>query len=90
MNNLNFEEIIKCTREYQTLVFQHGERLFIKRDGEYEILSIRLAYRIHCMAKMTESCVHDWRVERKASGAWGGALITKEFKRCKLCGVIVE
>lgn len=53
MRDLNFERIIKSLPEYQTLIFQHGERLFIKRDGEYEVLSIRLAYRIHCMAVMT-------------------------------------
>jgi len=53
VRDLNFERIIKSLPEYQTLIFQHGERLFIKRDGEYEVLSIRLAYRIHCMAVMT-------------------------------------
>ena len=85
MNNLNFEEIIKCTREYQTLVFQHGERLFIKRDGEYEVLSIRLAYRIHCMATMTESCVHEWYEAVELSGRFGGRLVRKGYRRCRLC-----
>ena len=49
----DFEKIIASLPEYKTLIFQHGERLFIRRDGEYEILAIRLAYRIHCMAVMT-------------------------------------
>ena len=53
MRDLNFEKWLQTTPEYKTLVFQHGERLFIMRDGEYEILAIRLAYRIHCMAVMT-------------------------------------
>lgn len=53
MRDLKFEEMIKTLPEYKTLIFQHGERLFIRRDGEYEILAIRLAYRIHCMAMMT-------------------------------------
>lgn len=49
----DFEKIIASLPEYKTLIFQHGERLFIRRDGEYEILAIRLAYRIHCMAVVT-------------------------------------
>lgn len=40
-----FQEWLKTTPEYQTLVFQHGERLFIQRDGEFENLTVRLAYR---------------------------------------------
>jgi hypothetical protein len=42
----DFEKLIQTLPEYQTLVFQHGERLFIKRDGEYEVLAVRLAYNI--------------------------------------------
>lgn len=41
---MNFEDFVKSLPEYNTLVFQHGERLFMKRDGDYEILSIRLAH----------------------------------------------
>ena len=41
-----FQEWLKTTPEYQTLVFQHGERLFIQRDGEFENLNVRLAYRV--------------------------------------------
>ena len=41
-----FQEWLKTTPEYQTLVFQHGERLFIQRDGEFENLTVRLAYRV--------------------------------------------
>ncbi|WP_257224114.1 hypothetical protein [Acinetobacter sp. YH16053] len=44
----DFKEWLKTTPEYQTLVFQHGERLFIQRDGEFEILTVRLAYRVWC------------------------------------------
>ena len=47
MRDLNFERIIKSLPEYQTLIFQHGERLFIQHNSEYEILSVRLAYRMH-------------------------------------------
>ena len=42
----DFQEWLKTTPEYQTLVFQHGERLFIQRDGEFENLAVRLAYRV--------------------------------------------
>ena len=42
----DFQEWLKTTPEYQTLVFQHGERLFIQRDGEFENLTVRLAYRV--------------------------------------------
>lgn len=50
---IDFEKLIQTLPEYKTLVFQHGERLFIKRDGEYEVLAVRLAYRLHVMATMT-------------------------------------
>ena len=42
----DFQEWLKTTPEYQTLVFQHGERLFLQRDGEFENLTVRLAYRV--------------------------------------------
>lgn len=42
----DFQEWLKTTPEYQTLVFQHGERLFIQRDDEFENLTVRLAYRV--------------------------------------------
>ena len=42
----DFQEWLKTTPEYQTLVFQHGERLFIQRNGEFENLTVRLAYRV--------------------------------------------
>lgn len=42
----DFQEWLKTTPEYQTLAFQHGERLFIQRDGEFENLTVRLAYRV--------------------------------------------
>ena len=42
----DFQEWLKTTPECQTLVFQHGERLFIQRDGEFENLTVRLAYRV--------------------------------------------
>lgn len=55
----NFEAILKTLPEYKNLITQHGERLFIQRDGEYEILTVRLAYRFHCMATMTHVLVRD-------------------------------
>ena len=45
MRDLNFEKWLQTTPEYKTLVFKHGERLFVMRDGEYEILTVRLAQR---------------------------------------------
>lgn len=44
---MSFEDFVKLLPEYNTLVFQHGERLFMKRDGEYEILSIRIAHSVY-------------------------------------------
>lgn len=41
-----FEQYIKTTPEYKDLVLQHGERLFIKHEGEYNILTMRLAHRL--------------------------------------------
>ena len=54
-----FEEILKTLPEYKTLLIQHGERLFIMRDGEYEILTVRLAYKFHYLAAMTPVVVRD-------------------------------
>lgn len=50
----DFEQWLQTTPEYKTLVFQHGERLLIQRDGEYVILPVRLAHRIHKLATMKE------------------------------------
>lgn len=55
----DFEEILKTLPEYKTLLIQHGERLFIMRDGEYEILTVRLAYKFHYLATMTHVVVQD-------------------------------
>jgi len=41
----DFEKWLQTTPEYKNLLIQHGERLFIMRDGEYEILTVRLAHR---------------------------------------------
>lgn len=41
----DFEKWLRTTPEYKNLLIQHGERLFIMRDGEYEILTVRLAQR---------------------------------------------
>lgn len=50
----DFEKWLQTTPEYKTLVFQHGERLFIQREGEYQVLAVRLAHRIHKLATMKE------------------------------------
>ena len=50
----DFEQWLQTTPEYKTLVFQHGERLLIQRDGEYQVLAVRLAHRIHKLATMKE------------------------------------
>ena len=49
---IDFKQWLQSTPEYKTLVFQHGERLFIRRDGEYDILTVRLAYRAWCQSDM--------------------------------------
>ena len=85
MRDLKFEQIIKSLPEFKTLIFQHGERLFIKRDGEYEVLSIRLAYRIHCMSTMTETCVHEWYEAVHLPVRFGSRLVIKGYRRCRLC-----
>ncbi|MGS0705044.1 hypothetical protein ACVBEE_00525 [Acinetobacter sp. ANC 3781] len=55
----DFEAILKTLPEYKNLLIQHGERLFIQRDGEYEILTVRLAYKFHHLATMTHVVIPD-------------------------------
>ena len=43
---MTFEDHIKASPDYYNLLVQHGERLFIKRDGQYEIQSMRIAHYI--------------------------------------------
>lgn len=43
---MTFEDHIKASPDYHNLLVQHGERLFIKRDGQYEIQSMRIAHYI--------------------------------------------
>lgn len=43
----DFEQWLQTTPEYKNLLIQHGERLFIMRNGEYEILTVRLAHRAY-------------------------------------------
>lgn len=40
----DFEQWVKTTDHYRELIFLHGERLFIKENGQYKILALRLAY----------------------------------------------
>ena len=41
-----FETWLKAQEnDYKVLIFRHGDQLFIRRDGEYEILSVRLAHK---------------------------------------------
>lgn len=40
----DFEQWVKSTSHYQKLMLIHGERLFIRDDGQYKILAIQLAY----------------------------------------------
>jgi hypothetical protein len=47
----DFEKWLQTTPEYKILVFQHGERLLIQRDGEYVILPVRLAHRSYVLNK---------------------------------------
>lgn len=54
---MDFKEIIKSLDEYPVLLNIYGERLFIMRDGEYEVLAVRLAHRIHRMATMTHMVI---------------------------------
>ena len=55
----DFEQWLQTTPEYKNLLIQHGERLFIMRDGEYEILTVRLAYKFHHLATMTHVVIPD-------------------------------
>ncbi|MCW8037929.1 hypothetical protein [Acinetobacter entericus] len=42
-----FETWIKAQEDdFKILLNQHGKRVFIKRNGEYEILSVRLAHKV--------------------------------------------
>lgn len=39
-----FVNWVKCSKYYKNLIFIHGERLFIIRDGEFEIPAVQMAY----------------------------------------------
>lgn len=42
-----FESWVKAQEDdFKILLNQHGKRVFIKRNGEYEILSVRLAHKM--------------------------------------------
>lgn len=40
-----FKEWLKTTPEYRNLIFKHGERLFIRRNDEFDVLTVRLAHK---------------------------------------------
>lgn len=42
-----FETWFVAQSFYNKLVFIHGERLFIRRDAEYQILTVEVAYRAY-------------------------------------------
>ena len=61
LNLVNFEQWIKTTPEYKTLLFQFGGQPFMKDDsGDYKYLSVRLAHRLwnqlHRQIDFMESC----------------------------------
>lgn len=39
-----FVNWVKRSKYYKNLIFIHGERLFIIRDGEFEIPAVQMAY----------------------------------------------
>lgn len=51
-----FEEWLKQQEDYKTLVFQHGDQVFVREDGEYKILAVRLGFQV-------------WSVKTKAIAA---------------------
>lgn len=55
-----FEQYIKTTPEYKDLVLQHGERLFIKHEGEYNILTMRLAHRLWVRLEAVNLVMHEY------------------------------
>lgn len=65
---MSFEETVKQLPEYKTLIFSYGDRLFIKRDGEYEVLAVRLAHKFYMDQQATidelTGWVNDLRNER--------------------------
>ena len=75
----DFQEWLKTTPEYQTLVFQHGERLFIQRDGEFENLTVRLAYRAWSTQQVNIDQLNNVLDER-----------TKEWLQAIECGTYFE
>lgn len=40
----NFIAFVKQTPQYTNLIFIHGERLFIRRNGVFEVPAIELAW----------------------------------------------
>lgn len=75
----DFQEWLKTTPEYQTLVFQHGERLFIQRNGEFENLTVRLAYRVWGKQQVNIDQLNNVLDER-----------TKEWLQAIECGTYFE
>ena len=55
----DFEQWLQSTPEYKNLLIQHGERLFIMRDGEYGILTVRLAHRVWVLCGGLKVTVED-------------------------------
>ena len=55
----DFEQWLQTTPEYKNLLIQHGERLFIVRDGEYEILTVRLVHRAWVLCGGINATVKD-------------------------------
>ena len=78
----DFEQWLQTTPEYKNLLIQHGERLFIIRDGEYEILTVRLAYRAYGQSRQqpVNHCNHYFVNCAK----------TLNKTQCIKCGVITE
>lgn len=92
----DFEKWLQTTPEYKTLVFQHGERLLIQRDGEYVILPVRLAYMAWISSRQRNkdkyiAITQDWYTKGRNSILECDHVIERTVfsrtQRCSKCGL---
>ena len=92
----DFEQWIQTTPEYKNLLIQHGERLFIQRDGEYEILTVRLAHRAWNNSRQLSKDEYVAITQEWFSKGRGSILecahvvemtVLSQIQRCSKCGL---
>ncbi len=87
MDREAFEEFVRSSSNFPTLIFCYGERLFIFENGEYRILAIQLAWTAwlhehHYSARTNK--LTDWRNWLINLVLWLVAIITLLVFKTKL------